>query len=401
MGKYDFKSPGAEAGSAIEDLLTKRREEARQALLDQMAQQNAEANRRATEENIRTSKERSLNQEVEAVEAGLEPKDDLSRIEPRLLDVLRQRGRVGQVQVDNPQVETSVSFASPDGMGDFVTQGEMNLPGALGPDNLSTFEPNKGPKFIEAYLGDRDQRRRERVRDNIGRVISSMGDVNVSPAERMMALYQAMETDTGNPPAGIWDLFEPGQEVVAYDEATGKFMDPSGKVLTKLPKNARVVERPRPPQGVHQSFSYAGVDPKSGLPIVMGSRPGEGGLPVMFSGGQPYAGAIAPKPTATSGKPQDILPDGAVKELAALRAKADRSDQDGRNYLESVANRISIAKVLPDVKTAVRDVMSTIGTPQEDTRTAQEIAAEMKQDPEATDEEIMQFINLLIMVRGN
>jgi hypothetical protein len=44
-GRYNWVSPGAAAGSAIEDILLQRKAEERQRMLDEITRQNADLNR--------------------------------------------------------------------------------------------------------------------------------------------------------------------------------------------------------------------------------------------------------------------------------------------------------------------------------------------------------------------
>jgi hypothetical protein len=92
MPRYDFQSPTAAAGQGIQDILTKRREEARQALLDEITAKNAEQQRLASEENIKSSQENRTRQLfLDSVE-GREMGEDLSTLPPELLAEYQRRG---------------------------------------------------------------------------------------------------------------------------------------------------------------------------------------------------------------------------------------------------------------------------------------------------------------------
>lgn len=353
--RYNFVSPGGEAVDALEGLMTQRKAEARQAMLDEIAKQNAESTRALQQRQIDAA-------DLEAAQYGLTMGQDVSQIDPKYLEILKKHNMVGANPVPKPSVSTDTEFSMPGPVDGSFEEGQPTAQAEAAPAT---------PEDTGIYFSGRpEERDRERIKQQIGSVIGQLNDPNLSELEKFIMISAAMEDKNGLP-AGAYAASQPRNPFMVFDEESGKFDSvpgPDGKPMLAGPGDSPIIRRgyrPNDPQG---SFSYAGTDPKSGLPVIMNNRTG------VLSVGNIAVGA---KPTAAS-ELRSKIPPTLYNALATARGKAapsagifgvggGRVDPKGNEqYRQAQLNIVNAAPVTPDVKDTIIDVINdpeAAGTP--------------------------------------
>ncbi len=283
MGQYNFVSPGAAAHQSIEQVLIRRRDEERQRLLDEIANRNADMEQQRTTSSIEASRGNQERQTLEAALGGLEQDEDISTHPQRSL--LEKYGY--GTKLPTPKVETSASFASPDGMGDFVTQGEgIELPGALNADN-TTPQPPPAPPVRIGFKGTEVQRERSRktgLTSEYGKRLQAA----TTPQERAAVMMEAegQGIDMSGP---AWTaLTRTPQRTLIFDEASGKVLDASGQPVSgDIPEDAKFLTRNRPPAGPQGPTPrlFKSADGKKRVWVRPGQAVPEGYMPDTGAGG--------------------------------------------------------------------------------------------------------------------
>jgi hypothetical protein len=399
MPRYDFQSPTAAAGQGIQDILTKRREEARQALLDEITAKNAEASRAGQEESIKTSKENRARQLFLDSQEGREMGDDLSGLPPELLAEYQRRSLLGPNPNPQPSVSTETDFGGGEAP---VVEGQPSVQSTASHSNY--------------YVGNKDQRKTERIRKNIGGVISQMGDPNRSHIENMASLWQASEDPTA--PAGLYTAAQPREPKVFVDAyGNAKPIKVDGKSVMAGLGDDPIVRGTYPPQERRDTGTvYGPALDNNGQPIP--------GKVIMTQNGQlrvvdlpEGVSGVGPRPSNANPNNLILLPEGTSQKIADLRARATPgegfggrrpTDLDVEKYYQGVTSAIQTAKVSdPSVRAAVQAIIDTWGQVDpdsgdslEDTRSAEELADELAQSPGATPREVEEFKRLLLIVRG-
>lgn len=352
MGRFDFVSPGAAAGSAIEDILTKRRDEQRRAMLDELSVKGAETNRRATEANIEAQRQRQERETLEQVLPTLEQDDSVENHPQRAL--LEKYGYLGKKPT--PNVETSTSFAAPDGMGDFVTQGgEMSLPGGFNADN-TTPQPPSGAIGNFFFKGTQKQREDNKRIARVNELRAQLSNPNLSRQERagIMMQAEAEHIDMSGP---AWSaVTRDPQETVVFDEATGTFKDAAGKVISKVPENAKVERQRRAPAG-----------PRGPAPVLF--KDSKTGKRSWITPGQPVPEGYV-RDSGNQSQQQHVVPAALRTNLNMWRAKmgekkpgaADGFYQAQQSIISDYSQR---GLASPDVVSAIRDVMDDLNVPEQ------------------------------------
>jgi hypothetical protein len=382
-GRYNWVSPGAAAGSAIEDILLQRKAEERQRMLDEITRQNADLNRQQTEASIASHKKAEERATLEAILPTLERDEPITNHPQR--DLLERYGYASKIPV--PKVDTTATFASPDGMGDFVTQSEgINLPGAYKADN--TVDEVSQPEPQLGFKGTEKQRERDRKIKRANELATELKAAK-TPEERAAILFKAdsEEIDMSGP---AWsNLTRESRPTYIMDDATGEL-----KQAANIPDNANIIRRPRAPIG-----------PQGPAPRLFKSTDGKQRR--WFRPGENIPDGWAPD-TGAGGNQQRVVPPALRNNLTNARKLMEKREPGGAGaFYQAQQNIISDFEqrglASSDVAEAVRDVLRDLNDPKyqdgwfqsgEEPPTYDEIV-EGHQGLFSTPEELEQFKDLL------
>ncbi len=240
--RFEFESPGAAFTGTIAQVLTQRKAEERQRLLDslqftaeQRAEQEAQRQAERDAQSIAASKAQMASQQLhdEMAKAGAlaAPRrmgDNPEEIgyAPEDVDLLRKYGYIKDVPV--PQVSTgSETFTD-----------EQGVP-AEGPAAAPVATP--APKMRPSFVGSQQEQADEEDKRNSAMLISQLlQDEKTKPLG--MSLMHMAEANNGKIPKEANQLLEPNAPVYVWNEGTGR-VEASNQ---NLPPNAKVVTQPRP-----------------------------------------------------------------------------------------------------------------------------------------------------------
>lgn len=387
MGRYNFVSPGAAAGSSIEDIMIKRRVEDRQRMLDEITRRNADMEQQRTTASIAAQEAANKRATLASVLPSVSQDEDITNHPQRA--ILEEFGY--GTKLPTPSVETSTSFAIPDSMGDFVTQpGEMNLPGAYNADN-SVPTPAPAPEPRVGFKGRDDERERNRKLARANEYKLQLQAAK-TPEERagIMFLAEAEGIDMSGP---TWTaLTRTPTKTFVLDEATGKVTD------ANIPDNARVIRRPRAPIGPAKQWF---VNRKTGRGAWF--SPGEDVPEDYYKGNPPATKAIVDRP---------LLPAGLAQRGATLRGNQGKSRQDralydawqdtavGQAMVADESVRMAVQNVLHNINPMTGEALSDPNDANDFGMSAEELRDLMSQDPDAKAVEVSQFYRLLKDIRG-
>ena len=398
MARYNFTSPGAEAGAGILDILTQRRLEERQRMLDEIAAKDSESRRAQTEQQIKASQEavqgaaqqRELTQ-LAAGEEGLEPGDQPPA---DLMNLFQKYGKVRAPKMEevpgevvpfqNPQVGEVGDITGPmEGVGEVVK-----------------------PKFTKGgYVGSKEDRTRKRRFDQMGNVIGSMSDENVPYMEKLLRIAQAIEDP--NLPGTFYTALDREQPQYTIDDETGKISRAVDPVTNEpIRGSSRVTHIPRPyrplrePRTAGTFLDRPVIDEATGKPDPTKAfmiQDGQLTVVPVPSGLRMGARASTAKPTMVpAGLRQEY-----AKALADLEASKPWYSDTPSTETETKVNNLRQAIIgyatSPSVKEAVRD---TLEDPASANVPANAMAEMLEEAGVFTSEdEKTQFIDVLSSIR--
>jgi len=365
MGRYNFISPGAAAGDSIVDVLTARRAEERQRLLDEIASKNAEVNRRATESNIKLQGERGEREQLDFADDTWQQGDDLSNIDPVILEIARRTGRLGpapQGPVPSTSAKVSGEAEPMDDAGELLGPPQtMALPRD---PNVEVVEPPAmptPPSHQNYYRGSADDQKRTRVNKNTQAFLDQLkANPDMSEIERILGANTVQENE-GVLPAGFWNALQEREQFHSYDPETNKLtpqVDAEGKPVRAPRGRDPIIMRSREPRELRDTGQYLGpVMGPDGQPVpgkimmIQNGRPAIVDLP----GG---AASIGAKPTAASQSKKDQVP---VPLMNAFTNSLGRGPggvrQPVEKQLQAAQAIISNYPTHPDVRETISDIL--------------------------------------------
>lgn len=314
MARYNYLSPGTAAGEGLLEVLTQRRDEERQRMLDEITKQNAEQNRKsaeqsraATQQQIEESKQRSELATLGIQEEGLEPGDDIPVGQEKLFE---KYGKVRPTRViDTPG--TPVPYQTPP-FGE-----EDTVRGLAGPLDMGTVLG--APIFQKGgYAGTQAQRDRDR---RTAKVKEIQGKLNPDlSTQEIQGLLLEAEAAGVNVDAGTWrEATRKPRVHVSFDDFDGKYRDTGGNVLSEVPEDAIVTRRPRTPQGRSgpQPRLFTKKNP-NGTQENRWIHPGQE-IPSGFRQGNQLASEMS----------NDLVPQNILRQAAILMGAADEPGPKG------------------------------------------------------------------------
>jgi hypothetical protein len=402
MGKYQFVSPGAAAGAGILELLTQRREEERQRILDEITAKNAESQRAAQEQQIRASQEaveasrgQRERETLKASLPGRELGEDLGSLPPELKELYKKYGMAGA----KPKGITPAVGAEETFLDHPPTEEELD---AMAKGAATPAAPPEEPGLY--FSGTPQDRKTERIKQAVGnfRPGSAMEGLNRQDIPHWQRVIQAAGMFEQDIPGTAFTSMQPEKPRMFINPVTGQatpILGPDKKPITAGPGDESIIRGEQPRQEYPQSFQMVGTDPDTGKGIYLNQRTGKESVGGFRVGPRPGTAR-----QAATVKEQDLVPVGTSQKLGDLRGLADRSDQDNARYFETATNIIMSARVAdPSVRDAALRVLNGVhpltNQPLTD-ETAREIGYEMSQTEGATPQEVDQLVRLIYIARG-
>lgn len=377
-----FTSPGAAVANTLADILTQKRLESRQAMIDRLNEENIrsqmadrETNRKIQEENAKTNAARyaaeSEQWKANAAERnermfgeklknlGLQQGDDLSQLattNPDLYNELKQRMYVTET---TPSVQTNTELPP----GPWAGQYGTGAPPSLDPDQSFSMPESSGP-MSKLFRGTRDEREETDQRSRLTALANSPEFQKANPTNRYL---MARAIDPKIPANASW-LANPEDveaQLQTFDEVIGKYKgatDEAGKPIMGK-KGERPVIWTRPPQAPTPANAQLYRDEKTNQWWAYDGKT-RAWEPVASPKGQepPNPSTTNRPPTATGVKPQTF--EIKQTDLAPLRqARLDvvkaRNSKD-RGAAE--ASRVSAYTALINNKApiGIRDALHNI-----------------------------------------
>lgn len=401
MPTYSFTSPGAAAGQAMQDVLTQRREEARQRLLDEIAAKDAESTRaaraaqvKATEESVLASQAQREKERLAIATEGLKPGADAP---PGFEEAFQKAGLMVAPSIEETPAEP-LPFQTP-----LVGEEVQGIEGLL-----DIGQPVKPEAKRGGYRGTEEQQDKARRVEQAKKVFGVFQDTAASKPEKTAALIQAI-LESGDIPAGgfapILASPEPPKGRFAFDPVNKKsipMLDPSGRQITT---EEDVMELSYPPRGPAESpLIFLFEDPDTKRPVYrMGNKP-----VISDDSGNfvEYRGKAGVKPTAASVRAFRVPASLAIDYADALRTleqgKGMLWNRAGKKEDVAAANAlkqqiINYAK-LPTVKEAIRKTLDIPELAKEDVYI---MANDFMEDGIfTTQQEKDEFVDVMSGVRG-
>lgn len=291
-----MSTPASGVAGALQEMISRRAFEKRQAMLDELTRQQKEAQLAVAQENAASLKayREAQSEEKQARAAMAQEKADLSKLDRLAPGQIQDPGTISWLKEKFPEsVRTS-------GGGSLVEGEQGPLP----------------PEQVE-FLGSPSFRQQQQENQALMALEGNEEFQKASPLGKWLMMRSVVSDakDLGN----LAPLMKQEQE-----GALG-VIDPQGRVTIHkgLPPNLKTVELSRPPQGPQPQF--IGTDPETGMPVFH-----QGGSPYITQGGKrvPFTGALGAKPSASVGKLGDITP----AETAAIQKASRAAEASKRGY---------------------------------------------------------------------
>lgn len=308
--RYDFNSPLAMGGAAMSEFFQQQKEEKRRQMLAELEKAQFEEQkrvhadqRRLTDEQIAESLLKRELTELEVATKGWMPGQDASTLPPNLQEIGRKRGLFGpQFRPPVPSVTTDEHVTLPDGTS-AVPEGAPQP---------QTPVANQAPAGLY-FRGHEEDIARQRRLANVGSVAHILSDPNISPSEKMLALYKASEDK--DVPAQMYSALgeRPAYVHSAETGKTTRAETPDGKPIMT---------------GAQNPIIETGFRPRQPAAFQLAPWPSAKGHPISFN---QYTNKYEENPNITvglrTGAPAGgsgayALPAAVMNKLADLRAKA-------------------------------------------------------------------------------
>lgn len=337
MAYSDFytMTPGSAVADKLTEILTKRKEEQRQAMIDALNKQNLEhgwANQDATlslqrDQEARLGRGQDHDDMVSDV--GLMPDvADPSSFDPKHHDYLKGIGRIQTRPGLTPSVSSSYGAAGGDVVDEGATVGQK--------------EPDR-----EVYLGSNKYEEGERQKADIGELVGNPDFKNLPSLQQALIGAQHGVNIPGEA------LGKPGRlRVVTPDNAASM----NG---TEWNPHDHAIEQGYPPNGPQTNIQWIGND-EFGKPLSSANRLDAMGKPVFLrSDGSRYEGPISPKPAAGSQAVSKVNP--TLRNAYTMARNGGTSAAARQRQLAAANQIISSYPTTPDVKRIVAQVLQNPG----------------------------------------
>lgn len=376
---YLTMTPGSAVAGQLQNILTQKRLEARQAMLDQIHAKDIESQIRDRDENTRANSEfraaNAENRKAQEVQrrAGLYSPD--MPMDPNSEDYK-------YIQKEAPSLLNPATPETPQ----FDYEGQAPIP-AAGP----TFRGL--PVQIEAS-------RKAKIQSDAMAALNSPDFAKKSPTERAAIFRMA----TGSEPSA--DIIEGRKEPHSqgYTEYQDYLASKPPKPLSFNDYMTMDANRKKPNVPVERP-SWAGNTP-DGKPVFMMNKVDGKGLPVLMTAdGVRYTGPINKPPTGAGGSKANITPAEAIK-YAQFKAKAadtpgllygtNKAKEEDRNRFFNLENDI-YARFPVEVSSLAKDILANESpeTPNE------EVVKHALTSGSITEPEVPMLYMLLQTVRGS
>ena len=321
---------------SLQEILTRQKLEARQAMLDELSRKELETKWRQQElENTRNRDRDALSKRQ--VEASILNQTENTQSQREAREALSEGRVLGQLSAGQ-----DITSLSPE-VGAVVDKyGKRKT--TLSPRINGETEDTQDVR--STYLGSPKE---QFELNQLDRMKQALENPNLDPEVRKAIQFQ-LSGATGSLPAGAFGRAETADiQNYEYDVAHGY----KGSIQQWRNEDANrknPVQRPA-------TFGYAGTDPKTNLPLTLENTTGNFYLP----GRVPYSGPVAPKPTTTTNKYPPVLSDNASQDLADLRARTGGwvGGQVRRQEAARIQNGIGNAKVDPQVRQVALQIISS------------------------------------------
>lgn len=316
---YLTMTPGSAVAGQLQDILTRKRLEARQAMLDELNRKNIESEMRYREENAKGLAEQR---------AGL-AQTRRDQAEKMFLDKLGDNPKnldpatAAQLQtIDPSRLETVPGGATLPSVKSPTMGFRVGAPVTEQPSMASTVDPSQPDPSIPTtnrYTGSPAYTKQHETSAKMEALFKDPSFTNGTDEQKLLAISQIFP---GTDPAAIFERLltsktqqAPGHAFI-WDAASNRRIDtgplgPNDKFSVEPRPAATPVEHPRwegnTPEGV-AIFNMNKID-KDGVPILMTSE------------GKRYTGKIAKVPAAGAGG-KDVISSQDRKTYAQLRGKA-------------------------------------------------------------------------------
>lgn len=262
MPRFEFTSPGAAFASEMAKVLAERKAQERQQLLDSLtmnadarAQQQLELEKQRTDAEIASRVQRD---EIERIGAYGQYHDPGDVVQDTGIQGLLKKYGAGEEQ--QPPVPPPAATSS------IVSENGAPVPKDPGFTSEAAAPPPPPPsQFV--FRGDEKGRERLRKKqgwqDLIASYKASKDPKDQETAEFLTRVGEA--SDWQADPKEVMDQIAPNVPIYIFDEPSGKFLDPSGKIVdaTTIPANAKIVQRSHFPSSFYTEKNpiYVGDDP--------------------------------------------------------------------------------------------------------------------------------------------
>ena len=342
---------------SLQEILTRQKLEARQAMLDELSKKDLETKWRQQElENTRNRDRDELNRRQ--VEAGITNTTENTaslRDQRKILGESKVLDQIGSMFAPGEQLPSDIDPEVSSVLDKYQRTAKTFTPSVDG-ETGGTQDVNK------VYRGSPDDLVKQRNRQAIEEYLK---DPNI-PDEVRKALQFQSQVPGVSMPAGMFGRQRPADiENYEYDVAHGY----KGSIQQWRNEDANrknPVQRPG-------TFGYSGTEPGTGLPLTLNNITGKFYKP----DGTVYTGPMAPKPSDTQSKYPSVLSDNASQDLADLRARTGGwvGGQIRRQEAARIQNGIGNAKVAPQVRQVALQI---INSPVYDNKDAMEIVQEYR-----------------------
>lgn len=333
MAGQDFytMTPGSAVADTLQDILARRKAEARQAMLDKLNEQNMQHNwsNQDAQLALQNKQEGRLGENQThdnlIADANFIPDTaDPASLNPKLHDFLKGTGAIHT----EPGVTPSVSSGYVDETGAEHQDSTVTLPKT--PDR-------------EVYAGSKAYQTSQRAKADIGDLAKNPDFAKMDPLHQVLMGAQAGVQLPGEALGG------PGKLRVVDPRNAGAM---NGQEIGSKDK---VVEIGYPPQAPQMSTQWIGNDEK-GNPLTAANRLDATGKPIFIrSDGTRYEGPIAAKPTAGSGNHTKIDP----RYMAALQKAAGDKSSKGEEQRKAAINGIIVGyDTTSRAKAAVQHILA-------------------------------------------
>lgn len=347
-------------GDTLEGILSQKRAEARQSMLDDLNRQNVLSTIQNRDENTR-----SLAEQRAAKAADLQSIANQKRLSSILPgDISGNQGDIDFLKGNYPSSLSQTGGAtlpSKSIVGVSGDIGDPNMgeltPGASAPPTSVPSKPDASVPTTSTFLGTPAYQEKKQVRDRLSDLMDSPDFDQMDSLHKVLAVSQA---DPSSDPAHTMEQLLVSRASNPPQVKDEYVLGPDGK-LTKAPENAHITrgfQPPRPPNTPVKN-TYVGVD-SQGRGLVMDAEGNIRVSPILNSDKTPADDSVMhPKPVAgkgVAGASLNILGNSDLfkKFQTAFRTKNDQQARETRvAYINSIAD--------PNVK---KDVQDILGDPQ-------------------------------------